>query len=72
VLGRNRILYSDGKTRVGWPSVVIDGPQGRDIFAQDDQKEEVLRRLVREKYRVKLLGAIQSQRCSGPSSRDSR
>jgi hypothetical protein len=46
--------YSDGRTRRGWPSVVIDGPHGREIFVANN--EDALRRVIREGYRVKLLG----------------
>jgi len=47
-------VYSDGKPRRGWPWVVIDGPHGRDIFIANN--EDALRRVIREGYRVKLLG----------------
>jgi hypothetical protein len=46
--------YSDGKTRRGWPLVVIDRPHGREIFVANN--EDALRRVIREGYRVKLLG----------------
>jgi len=46
--------YSDGRTRRGWPWVVIDGPHRRDIFIANN--EDALRGVIREGYRVKLLG----------------
>ncbi len=50
----DRALYSDGRTRRGWPWVVIDGPHGREIFIA--KNEDALRGVIREGYRVKLLG----------------
>ena len=46
--------YSDGRTRRGWPWVVIDGPHGREIFLANN--EAALRRVIEKGYRVKLLG----------------
>ena len=46
--------YSDGRTRRGWPPVVIDGPHGREIFIANNKV--ALRRVIEKRYRVKLLG----------------
>jgi hypothetical protein len=46
--------YSDGRTRRGWPWVVIDGAHGRDTFIA--KNEDALRRVIQQGYRVKLLG----------------
>ena len=53
-LRHDRALYSDGRTRRGWPSVVIDGLHGREIFIANN--EAALRRVIEKGYRVKLLG----------------
>ena len=53
-LRQEHALYSDGRTRRGWPWVVIDGPHGRDIFVANN--EAALRRVIEKGYRVKLLG----------------
>jgi len=47
-------VYSDGRTRLGWPWVVIDGPHKREIFIANN--EAALRRVIDAGYRVKLLG----------------
>jgi hypothetical protein len=54
VLGQNRALYSDGTTRVGWPYVVLDGPDGRGIYIAGN--EDALQRIIKAGYRVKILG----------------
>ena len=51
---RNRIVYSDDKIRAGWPPVVIDSPEGRDIYLS--KPEVALREIQETGYRVKLLG----------------
>ena len=53
-LSYDHASYSDGRTRRGWPWVVIDGPHGRDIFIANN--EAALRRVIEKGYRVKLLG----------------
>lgn len=54
VLREDRILYSDGHTRLGFPQVVIDGAEGRDIYIANN--EEALRRIMSAGYRFKVLG----------------
>ena len=54
ILGQNRIRYSDGLTRLGWPSVVVDGPDGRGVYIANN--EDALRRIMNAGYRVKILG----------------
>jgi hypothetical protein len=39
---------------VGWPAVVIDGPEGRGIYTDDT--EDIVRRLQSAGYRFKILG----------------
>ena len=54
VFGQDRILYSDGLQRIGWPYVVLDGPDGRGVYIAD--YEDVLGRVMKAGYRVKILG----------------
>lgn len=54
VLGQDRMLYSDGLQRVGWPYVVLDGPDGRGVYIAG--YEDALRRIIKAGYRVKILG----------------
>ena len=54
VLSHDRVRYSDGLTRLGWPNVIIDGPDGRSVYIA--HHEDALRRIVKAGYRVKILG----------------
>lgn len=49
-----RAVYSDGRTRRGWPPAVIDGPEGRDIYVA--KTGDALRRILRGNYPLRLLG----------------
>jgi hypothetical protein len=53
-LGHDRMLYSDGLQRIGWPYVVLDGPDGRSVYIAG--YEDALRRIIKAGYRVKILG----------------
>jgi|SRR5579871_265301 len=53
-LSHNHMLYSDGVTRLGWPYVVIDGPDGRGVYIANN--EDALRRIIKAGYHVKILG----------------
>jgi hypothetical protein len=55
ILSYDRILYSDGLQRIGWPYVVLDGLDGRDVYIAG--YEEALRRVINARYRVKILGS---------------
>ena len=50
----NRILYSDGVTRIGWPNLIWDSLEGRRIVIGEDRS--ALGRLTLLKADVKLLG----------------
>ena len=54
ILSYDRMLYSDGLQRVGWPYVVLDGPDGRGVYIAG--YEDALRRIIKAGYRVKILG----------------
>lgn len=51
---QDRVEYSDGRTSTGWPPVVIDASEGRDIYVA--RSDEGLRRILRHGYACKLLG----------------
>lgn len=48
-------LYSDGRTRKGWPLVVWDTDHGREIYMT--RSEAALRELIRQKREVRLTGS---------------
>jgi hypothetical protein len=48
------VTYSDGSNRKGWPAVVIDSSEGRDIFLAESGA--VLRKILRMGYRFRALG----------------
>ena len=54
VLAEGGAVYSDGRTRFGHPNVMIDGPDGRDIYVANN--DDALRRIMSAGYRLKLLG----------------
>lgn len=54
VLREDRAVYSDGRTRRGWPPAIIDGADGRDIYAA--ATGDALRRIMRRNYSIRLLG----------------
>ncbi|MGD0501037.1 MAG: hypothetical protein ABSC23_21705 [Bryobacteraceae bacterium] len=53
LLRYNQVVYSDGKPRQGWPFVVIDSSDGRDLFFSD--AGAALRNALRMGYRFKIL-----------------
>ena len=53
-LAHNRVMYSDGRMRQGWPLVAIDSSEGRDIYLSDPAAP--LLNLLKRGYRFKMLG----------------
>jgi len=51
----DRTMYSDGTTLRSWPSVIIDGPQGREVFL--NRTWEGLRRVLIGGYQLRKLGS---------------
>jgi len=54
LLRNDRIVFSDGEQRRGWPLVVIDSPEGRDVFLSEPEKP--LRNVLKMGYRFRALG----------------
>jgi hypothetical protein len=50
----DRVVFSDGEPRQGWPSVVIDSSDGRDVFLSGSAAP--LMRLLKMGYRFRALG----------------
>jgi len=53
-LREDRVLYSDGVSRAGWPNLVLDGPEGREIVLDDDGTR--LRKVLAVDAEVRVLG----------------
>jgi hypothetical protein len=53
-LKHDQIVFSDGKPRRGWPSVVIDSSDGRNVFLSDPGPP--LMNVLKMGYRFKILG----------------
>jgi hypothetical protein len=51
---RERVRYSDGKLRLGWPAVIFDTPAGREIHMADSRA--ALERTLIRRYPVRVLG----------------
>lgn len=51
----DRIEYSDGRISSGWPLVVINGPEGRDIYVA--RNDVGLRRILRGSHVCGLVGS---------------
>ena len=65
---RERATYSDGVTREGWPSVVVDSSDGRDVFLT--ASDSALFSVLRLGYRVRLLGDSKSPTLLWADSRE--
>jgi len=65
VLGRDRIELSNGAVCFGWPVVVIEGQDGREIVADPKRLQSVLQQIVTEQRTVVFAGQSNAERC-GP------
>lgn len=65
-IGEDRLLLSDGTTCYGWPTVMIDRQNGRQIVAATEKHdlERLLRQIADEKLSVLLAGQKEPGRCS--------
>ncbi len=65
-LGKNRLRLSDGTTCYGWPTVMLDRSDGREIVAESEQKdlEPLLNEIAAKQYPVVLAGQKDRGRCS--------
>jgi hypothetical protein len=63
-LGRNRIELSDKTVCYGWPTVMLDGADGREIVAESEHPELLLRKIIDQRRKVILIGQRDPKRCS--------
>ena len=63
-LGRERLRLSDGTVCYGMPTVVLDGESGREIVAESEHPEQLLRKIIEQKRTVVLTGQRETNRCS--------
>jgi hypothetical protein len=65
-LGRDRIQLCDGSTCYGWPTVMLDRLDGREIVAETEGKElePLLREVAAKQYLVTLAGQKEQGKCS--------
>jgi hypothetical protein len=65
-LGKDRIEFSDGRTCYGWPTVMLDRANGREIVAESETKdlEPLLREIAAKQYPVTLAGQKEVDKCS--------
>lgn len=64
VAGRDRIELSNGAVCLGWPIAVIDGPDGREIAADQKALHAALERIADEQRTVVFAGQTDPERCS--------
>jgi hypothetical protein len=63
-LGKDRIQLSDGTVCLGWPLLVVDQNDERDIVADPKQLNTFLQELIRQRRSVVLTGQTDAERCS--------
>ena len=63
-LGRDRIQLSNGTLCYGWPTVVLDGENEREIVANSEHPEVLLHKIIEQRSRVVLAGQQDPKRCS--------
>ena len=63
-LGHNRIQLSDGTICYDWPTVMLDGEDGREIVAGSEHPELLLQKIIEQRRRLVLVGQRESKRCS--------
>lgn len=62
--GKDRIELSNGAVCLGWPISVIDGPDGREIVADQKALHAALERIAGEHRTVVFAGQSDPERCS--------
>ena len=63
-LGRNRIQLSDGSVCYDWPTVVLDGEDGREIVAGSEHPEQLLPKIIEQRRPAVLAGQKKPKRWS--------
>ena len=55
---------SDGTICYGWPTVMVDDAEGREIVAESQHPERLLQRIIEQGRKVVLVGQRDPKRCS--------
>jgi hypothetical protein len=65
-IGENRIQLSDGTICYGWPTVIMDRANKREIVAESESSDPqpLLKEIVAEQFTVVLAGQRETRRCS--------
>ena len=63
-LGKDRLELSNGTICYGWPTVVIDRTDSREIVAEPEQLSQLLQEIVKVRRTVVLAGESDRERCS--------
>jgi hypothetical protein len=63
-LGKDRMRLSNGTVCYGWPTVVVDRSDGREIVAEPKRLNTALQEIMRERRTVILAGQSEPDRCS--------
>lgn len=63
-LGKDRIQLSNGTICYGWPTVILDRVDGREIMAEQKYLKSLLQELVDQRRTVVLAGQTELERCS--------
>jgi hypothetical protein len=63
-IGHNRLQMSDGAVCYDWPTVVIDSDDGREIVADTERPETLLKKIIEQRRSVILAGQRDPKRCS--------
>jgi len=63
-LGTNRLELSNGTVCYDWPTVMLDDTDGREIVAESEHPELLLRKIIEQRRKVILIGQRDLKRCS--------
>jgi hypothetical protein len=63
-LGHNRIQMSNGAVCYDWPTVVVDTDEGREIVADSEHPETLLKKIIEQGRSVVPAGQRDPKRCS--------
>jgi hypothetical protein len=60
----DRIQLSNGTVCYGWPTVMMDGEDGREIVAESEHPLPLLKKIMQQRRTVVLAGQKDPKRCS--------
>jgi hypothetical protein len=63
-LGHDRMQLSNGTVCYDWPTVMVDGEDGREIVAESAHPEPLLQKIIGQRRTVVLAGQKDPNRCS--------